>query len=102
MYSRRVLGFAARLLEFGLTVLCVVWVVLMSLSVGLSFSRLLPFYYRLLDAILDICGCPPEKFRSICSAIDKLDKMEWAEVSFSRLCGIYLYVEHTECGSFDY
>lgn len=35
---------------------------------------------RLLDAILDICGCPPEKFRTICSAIDKLDKMEWSEV----------------------
>ncbi|CAM9538872.1 unnamed protein product, partial [Discosporangium mesarthrocarpum] len=34
----------------------------------------------LLDAILDICGCPPEKFRSICSAIDKLDKEEWKEV----------------------
>lgn len=38
---------------------------------------------RLLDAILDICGCPPEKFRSICSAIDKLDKMDWAEVCWS-------------------
>lgn len=37
---------------------------------------------RLLDAILDICGCPPEKFRSICSAIDKLDKLEWSEVGW--------------------
>lgn len=36
---------------------------------------------RLLDAILDMCGCPSEKFRSICSAIDKLDKMQWSEVS---------------------
>lgn len=35
---------------------------------------------RLLDAILDICGCPAEKFRSICSAIDKLDKATWTEV----------------------
>lgn len=35
---------------------------------------------RLLDAILDICGCPAEKFRPICSAIDKLDKTEWPEV----------------------
>ncbi|CAN0009118.1 unnamed protein product, partial [Choristocarpus tenellus] len=35
---------------------------------------------RLLDAILDICGCPSEKFRSICSAIDKLDKAEWETV----------------------
>jgi hypothetical protein len=37
--------------------------------------------YRLLDAILDICGCPAEKFRAICSAIDKLDKAPWEEVS---------------------
>jgi hypothetical protein len=36
--------------------------------------------YRLLDAILDICGCPAEKFRAICSAIDKLDKAPWEEV----------------------
>lgn len=35
---------------------------------------------RLLDAILDICGCPAEKFRPICSAIDKLDKLPWEEV----------------------
>lgn len=35
---------------------------------------------RLLDAIFDICGVPAEKFRPICSAVDKLDKCEWAEV----------------------
>lgn len=46
---------------------------------------------RLLDAILDICGCPPEKFRSICSAIDKLDKMEWAEVSLYEACAAVAY-----------
>jgi histidyl-tRNA synthetase len=34
----------------------------------------------LLDAILDICGVPAEKFRPICSAIDKLDKMSWEDV----------------------
>jgi hypothetical protein len=34
----------------------------------------------LLDAILDICGVPAEKFRPICSAIDKLDKMSWGDV----------------------
>jgi len=34
----------------------------------------------LLDAILDICGVPKEKFRPICSAIDKLDKMSWEDV----------------------
>ncbi|KAL6767539.1 TSH1 [Auxenochlorella protothecoides x Auxenochlorella symbiontica] len=31
----------------------------------------------LLDAMLDIAGVPPEKFRPICSAIDKLDKEPW-------------------------
>ncbi|KAL3803901.1 hypothetical protein ACHAW5_010671 [Stephanodiscus triporus] len=35
---------------------------------------------RLLDAILDICGVPADKFRSICSAVDKLDKEPWGEV----------------------
>lgn len=30
---------------------------------------------KLLDAMLDICGVPAEKFRPICSAIDKLDKV---------------------------
>mmetsp|Transcript_1016 Transcript_1016/g.1466 ORF Transcript_1016/g.1466 Transcript_1016/m.1466 type:complete len:867 (-) Transcript_1016:303-2903(-) len=35
---------------------------------------------RLLDAILDICGVPSDKFRTICSAVDKLDKSPWEEV----------------------
>jgi len=34
----------------------------------------------LLDAILDICGVPADKFRTICSAVDKLDKEPWEEV----------------------
>jgi histidyl-tRNA synthetase len=35
---------------------------------------------KLLDAIFEICGVPPEKFRPICSAVDKLDKAPWADV----------------------
>ena len=35
---------------------------------------------RLLDAILDLCGVPSDKFRTICSAVDKLDKEPWSEV----------------------
>lgn len=35
---------------------------------------------RLLDAILDISGVPADRFRTICSAIDKLDKEPWSEV----------------------
>eukprot|EP00560_Eucampia_antarctica_P007881 CAMPEP_0197824938 /NCGR_PEP_ID=MMETSP1437-20131217/2120_1 /TAXON_ID=49252 ORGANISM="Eucampia antarctica, Strain CCMP1452" /NCGR_SAMPLE_ID=MMETSP1437 /ASSEMBLY_ACC=CAM_ASM_001096 /LENGTH=885 /DNA_ID=CAMNT_0043424759 /DNA_START=51 /DNA_END=2708 /DNA_ORIENTATION=- len=34
----------------------------------------------LLDAILDISGVPADKFRTICSAVDKLDKEPWSEV----------------------
>ncbi|KAL4130507.1 hypothetical protein PRIC2_006503 [Phytophthora ramorum] len=34
----------------------------------------------LLDAILAICGVPADKFRTTCSAIDKLDKEPWSEV----------------------
>ena len=34
----------------------------------------------ILDAIFEICGVPAEKFRPICSAVDKLDKLPWAEV----------------------
>jgi histidyl-tRNA synthetase len=35
---------------------------------------------RLLDAILELCGVPADKFRTICSAVDKLDKEPWSEV----------------------
>lgn len=34
----------------------------------------------LLDAIFALCGVPAEKFRTTCSAIDKLDKEPWSEV----------------------
>lgn len=34
----------------------------------------------LLDGIFAACGVPAEKFRSICSAVDKLDKSPWEEV----------------------
>jgi len=35
---------------------------------------------KLLDAILEVCGCPSAKFRTICSAVDKLDKEPWEVV----------------------
>jgi len=34
----------------------------------------------ILDGMMEVCGVPPQKFRPICSAIDKLDKEPWAEV----------------------
>ncbi|XAR74062.1 Histidine--tRNA ligase [Bertholletia excelsa] len=35
---------------------------------------------KLLDAMLDICGVPSEKFRTICSSIDKLDKQSFDQI----------------------
>jgi len=35
----------------------------------------------LLDAVFELAGVPLEKFRPICSAVDKLDKETWEEVS---------------------
>lgn len=34
----------------------------------------------LLDGMLEICGVPPEKFRTICSSIDKLDKLPYEQI----------------------
>ncbi|XP_059645400.1 histidine--tRNA ligase, cytoplasmic [Cornus florida] len=35
---------------------------------------------KLLDGMLDICGVPAEKFRTICSSIDKLDKQSFEQI----------------------
>lgn len=35
---------------------------------------------KILDGIFQVCGVPEEKIRSISSAVDKLDKMPWADV----------------------
>ncbi|CAK9146136.1 unnamed protein product [Ilex paraguariensis] len=35
---------------------------------------------RLLDGMLEICGVPPDKFRTICSSIDKLDKQSFEQI----------------------
>ena len=35
---------------------------------------------KVLDGIFSICGVPAEKIRSISSAVDKLDKLPWADV----------------------
>lgn len=35
---------------------------------------------RILDGVFEACGCPPDKFRTICSAVDKLDKLPWDDV----------------------
>ena len=58
--------------------LCVASEILAGLPIG-DFGIKLN-HRRLLDAILDICGVPSDKFRTICSAVDKLDKEPWSEV----------------------
>ena len=58
--------------------LCVVCEILDSLPIG-DFGIKLN-HRKLLDAILDLCGVPSDKFRTICSAVDKLDKEPWEEV----------------------
>ncbi|KIY03535.1 uncharacterized protein Z520_00226 [Fonsecaea multimorphosa CBS 102226] len=35
---------------------------------------------RILDGLFEVCGVPDEKIRTISSAVDKLDKLPWAEV----------------------
>lgn len=35
---------------------------------------------RILDGIFESCGCPADKFRPVCSAVDKLDKLPWCDV----------------------
>ena len=35
---------------------------------------------KILDGIFEVCGVPPEKIRTISSAVDKLDKMAWSDV----------------------
>ncbi len=35
---------------------------------------------KILDGIFEVCGVPPDKIRTISSAVDKLDKMSWVDV----------------------
>uniref|UniRef100_A0A7N6BUR6 histidine--tRNA ligase n=1 Tax=Anabas testudineus TaxID=64144 RepID=A0A7N6BUR6_ANATE len=35
---------------------------------------------RILDGMFAVCGVPDDKFRTICSTVDKLDKMPWEDV----------------------
>ena len=58
--------------------LCVASEILSSLPIG-DFGIKVN-HRRLLDAILDLSGVPADKFRTICSAVDKLDKEPWSEV----------------------
>ena len=52
--------------------------ILSSLPIGKFMIKL--NHRKILDAVFEICGVPVEKFRPICSAVDKLDKATWDEV----------------------
>ena len=36
---------------------------------------------RLLEAIIEVAGADLERFATICSSVDKLDKQPWSEVA---------------------
>eukprot|EP00771_Trimastix_marina_P000474 gnl/Trimastix_PCT/1496.p1 GENE.gnl/Trimastix_PCT/1496~~gnl/Trimastix_PCT/1496.p1 ORF type:complete len:757 (+),score=318.09 gnl/Trimastix_PCT/1496:52-2322(+) len=59
-------------------ILLIVTEVLSKLDLGTFVVKL--NHRKLLDAIMEVCGVPPSKFRAICSAIDKLDKEPWSAV----------------------
>lgn len=52
---------------------------------------------KLLDAMLDIAGVPSQKFRPICSAIDKLDKEPWEAVKHEMVVEKGLAEEVADC-----
>uniref|UniRef100_A0A7N2N7B8 Aminotransferase-like plant mobile domain-containing protein n=1 Tax=Quercus lobata TaxID=97700 RepID=A0A7N2N7B8_QUELO len=50
-------------------------------KIGHRGSSMIKLNHRkLLDGMLDICGVPPQKFRTICSSIDKLDKQPFEQI----------------------
>lgn len=49
---------------------------------------------KLLDGMLEICGVPPEKFRTICSSIDKLDKQSFEQIKKEMVKSQFPYVFH--------
>lgn len=59
-------------------VLTVVSEILSSLPIGKFVVKL--NHRCILDAVFELSGVPAEKFRTICSAVDKLDKATWEEV----------------------
>ena len=52
--------------------------ILSSLNIGEFTIKL--NHRKLLDGMFEACNVPQDKFRTICSAVDKLDKMSWEDV----------------------
>ncbi|GJR03996.1 histidine--tRNA ligase, cytoplasmic [Tanacetum coccineum] len=56
---------------------------------------------KLLDGMLDICGVPSHKFRTVCSSIDKLDKQTFEQIKKELIDEKGLEIETVEkIGSF--
>lgn len=53
--------------------------ILSSLQLPYSF-RIKINHREILNGMFRVCGVPQEKFKTICSSVDKLDKMTWQEV----------------------
>ena len=64
-------------------VLCVLIDILKALQIGHFQVKL--SHRKLLDALMNIAGVPTLKFRTICSAVDKLDKLSWSQVKHEMI-----------------
>lgn len=50
-------------------------------SIKLPYEFFIKINHRcILNGMFKVCGVPSEKFKPICSAVDKLDKMSWEDV----------------------
>ena len=49
-----------------------------------------------MDGIFAVCGVPDDKFRAVCSAVDKLDKTPWTEVQKEMVETKGISIEVTE------
>ncbi|KAJ7077592.1 histidine-tRNA ligase [Mycena crocata] len=59
-------------------IISLVCTILTKLDVGEFTIRI--NHRKILDGIFEVCGVPTDKIRMISSAVDKLDKLPWAEV----------------------
>jgi histidyl-tRNA synthetase len=66
------------LMELDFEVIKVLTELLDQLGIGTYEIKL--NHRKLLDGMLEVCGVPPEKFRTVCSSIDKLDKQTFEQV----------------------
>lgn len=62
----------------------VVYEILSTLNLGNFVIKI--NHRQLLDGIFEACGVPQDSFRSICSAVDKLDKVSRDTIQIHRNC----------------